>query len=414
MKKTLVSALTTALVVGAASTTFAANNPFSDVPQGHWAYDAINQLIDDNVIEGYGDGTFRGDRNITRYEAAQIVAKAMAKAPKGTDAALLDKLRAEFADELNNLGVRVSELERNADKVKWNGVAEYTATSAHNKNNGVKTKVNNSNLLFRLEPKAEINDNWHVNARLDANTQLHTDRGNNGNVQLKRVWAQGDYDKFSVKLGKFASINDDSIADTPFSGAEVSFGNVVKAKLGAGRLSSVHGDQNLVDSANYQYVGLEGNVGKISGGLAWQHLNSNDFKTVAGYKKNGQTDEANILFAKGGYNFSKNVGLNGWYSYNHDADNQHQAASAEIDYKGAEKENQGTWGAWLAYRHLGQNAMIKSTYDVIDAGYKGWEIGGNYTAFKNVVATLRYGDEKNINTSNRKTQNFFGRVEFFF
>ncbi len=68
MKKTLVSALTTALVVGAASTTFAAANPFSDVPAGHWAYDAVSQLAADGVIEGYGDGTYRGDRTITRYE----------------------------------------------------------------------------------------------------------------------------------------------------------------------------------------------------------------------------------------------------------------------------------------------------------------------------------------------------------
>ena len=66
MKKTLVSALTTALVVGAASTTFAAANPFSDVPRDHWAYDAVAQLAADGVVEGYGDGTFRGDRNITR------------------------------------------------------------------------------------------------------------------------------------------------------------------------------------------------------------------------------------------------------------------------------------------------------------------------------------------------------------
>ena len=79
MKKTLVSALTTALVVGAASTTFAASNPFSDVPADHWAYDAVSQLAADGVIEGYGDSTFQGNKNITRYEMAQMVAKAMAK-----------------------------------------------------------------------------------------------------------------------------------------------------------------------------------------------------------------------------------------------------------------------------------------------------------------------------------------------
>ena len=104
--------LTTALMVGAGSTTFAAANPFSDVPRGHWAYDAVTQLAADGVIEGYGDGTFLGNRNITRYEMAQMVAKALARNPQGTDRAALDRLAAEFAEELNNLGVRVSELEK--------------------------------------------------------------------------------------------------------------------------------------------------------------------------------------------------------------------------------------------------------------------------------------------------------------
>ena len=54
MKKSVCSVLTTALVVGAASTTFAAANPFADVPADHWAYDAVAQLAADGVIEGYG------------------------------------------------------------------------------------------------------------------------------------------------------------------------------------------------------------------------------------------------------------------------------------------------------------------------------------------------------------------------
>ena len=111
MKKTLVAALTSALVIGAASTTFAAANPFSDVPMDHWAYDAVSQLAADGVIEGYGDTTFRGQQNITRYEMAQMIAKAMAKTNvSGADQALINKLAAQFADELNTLGVRVSNL----------------------------------------------------------------------------------------------------------------------------------------------------------------------------------------------------------------------------------------------------------------------------------------------------------------
>ena len=419
MKKTLVSALTTALVVGAASTTFAASNPFSDVPAGHWAYDAINQLIDDNVIEGYGDGTFRGDRNITRYEAAQIVAKAMAKAPKGADAALLDKLRAEFADELNNLGVRVSELERNADKVKWNGEARYTYTSDRRKTDVTNNKVNNTKLLFRLEPSAEVNDHWHVKARLDATTTLNTDKGEGAdNVKLVRTWAQGDYDKFQVKLGKFGSMNGDSIADTQFSGAEASFGKDVKVILAGGRLSTNVYGGTYAKAANYDYLGIEGKKDRISGGLYWHHLDTKSLSAAgtrtAKFFKNANEDKSNILAVKGAVQFNKNVGLKGFYSNNPEADNYKQAASAEVSYKGAQKANQGTWGAWVAYRHLGSAALVKPTYDVIKPDYKGWEIGANYAPFKNVVGTLRYGDAKEISNKKLKEKILFGRVQFFF
>ena len=129
LKKSITSALTLAMLVGAASTTFAATNPFSDIPADHWALDACEQLAADGVIEGYGDATFRGDQHITRYEMAQMVAKAMAKKDvSAADKATIDKLAAEFADELNNLGVRVADLEKHADNVKWTGEARYVRT----------------------------------------------------------------------------------------------------------------------------------------------------------------------------------------------------------------------------------------------------------------------------------------------
>lgn len=247
MKKTLVSALTTALVVGAASTTFAAANPFSDVPADHWAYDAVSQLAADGVIEGYGDSTFRGDRNITRYEMAQMVARAMAKNDvSAADKAMIDKLAAEFADELNSLGVRVANLERNADMVKWNGKLEYTYTRDKVKDG---EKETNNNLLFRLEPSAEVNDHWHVNARLDGNYKMDSDNqnrgtGNDSDFRLKRAWAQGDYKNFSVRFGKFSMYGDDSINDTTMSGADITLGNKNKLSgvIGGGRSSGAFDD----------------------------------------------------------------------------------------------------------------------------------------------------------------------------
>ena len=224
MKKTLASALTAALVVGAASTTFAAANPFSDVPSDHWAYDAVAQLAQDGVIEGYGDTTFQGDKNITRYEMAQMVAKAMAKKNVGTnDKALIDKLAAEFSDELNNLGVRVSNLERNADKVAWHGTAEYTFNHYINKDSKEDVFDSRNNLLLRLLPDAEINENWHVKARIDANTALDTDTGADGKLNLERVWAEGHYGQMRYMAGKFEMPDPDTITDNAFSGVEVGY-----------------------------------------------------------------------------------------------------------------------------------------------------------------------------------------------
>ena len=177
MKKSVVSALTTALVVGAASTTFAAANPFSDVPAGHWAYDAVTQLAADGIVEGYGDGTYLGNRNITRYEMAQMIAKAMAKNPSGADKAALDRLAAEFSEELNNLGVRVAELEKYADKVIWQGKIEYTykshRTDDYSKGykDGTK-KINQDDWIFRFEPIMEVNKHWTLRARIDAHADL--------------------------------------------------------------------------------------------------------------------------------------------------------------------------------------------------------------------------------------------------
>ncbi len=438
MKKTLVSALTTALVVGAASTTFAAANPFSDVPADHWAYDAVSQLAADGVIEGYGDTTFRGNQNITRYEMAQMIAKAMAKTDvSAADKALIDKLAAEFSDELNNLGVRVSNLERNADMVKWNGKAEYTYKSLRDKDAGkdgvdaFKRKNNSDHLLFRLEPSAEVNSNWHVNARLDASTEMDSDSPagtDEDKVDLKRIWAQGNYGNFQVKLGKFAQIDDDSIFDTTFSGAEVKFGNKVTFTAGAGRQNMdedsdfnkefgfVKKDGALKDdtTANYQYAGLGYADGKFVGGVDYHHLNADSFNYAVdkGAKANVE-DNANIWLAKAAYQFDKTNALNGFYANNTSADDFDNAWSAQYSYKGAEQENKGTWGAWAAYRYLGQNTALFSTFDAILAGQKGWEVGANYAPFKNVVATLRYGNGKDL-LNDHDIENLFGRVEVFF
>jgi len=446
MKKTLVSALTTALVVGAASTTFAAANPFSDVPEDHWAYDAITQLAADGVIEGYGDTTFRGDRNITRYEMAQMVARAMANSGlSAADKALIDRLAAEFADELNNLGVRVANLEKHADKVKWTGKVEYTYTSV--RHDGYRN-VNKDNLLFRLEPTAEVNDHWNVHARLDAAYDMAKDGNGATDVTLKRVWAQGNYGSMTYKFGKMPILSQEAngkvgaiVFDDTFSGASVSYHkDAFKATLFAGRMDmttfddnwSVVGDDVYVDrngaedkTSSIQGLELQYDNGKFLGGAAYYHLKNSAFGMLGQrdgldrnhYDKSGREDNANIWALNAGYRFDKNSALYAAYARNGKADNLGTSWQVEFDYKGAKPEDKGSWGAWVGYRRMGDFVDFgKATHDDAVVGTKGWTIGANYTLMKNIVLTARYFNGKDIDfgRDNDKVQKLFGRVEFFF
>ena len=427
MKTTLVSALAAALVVGAAGTTFAAANPFSDVPRDHWAYDAVTQLANDGVVEGYGDGTFRGDRNITRYEMAQMVAKAMAKGDlSASDRALVDRLAAEFADELNNLGVRVSNLERNADMVKWNGKVEYTYTSNRtevSRTSSGATKVNDNNLLFRLEPSAEVNSHWHVNARLDASMKVNKDAGekDSDKVTLQRAWAEGDYDNFNVKLGKLELLSAEAYAkpgalilDREFSGAEVNFGKDLRVKLQAGRVSS---DEFQYDkAANYQGVELQYN-GRLTAGLGYYRFNAKDFQAMLkNNKKTMQIFGVNLAYRFDKYNF-----LSGAYAYSKDfqwgnmPDKSYQIA---YEYKGADPEDRGSWGAYVAYRQIA-GASFEPTTDGAMEGARGVEIGADYTLLPNVVLSAKYFRGKDLyarylGSDKDRASKLFGRVEFFF
>ena len=430
MKKTLVSAITTALVVGAASTTFAAANPFSDVPRDSWAYDAVTKLAKEGVINGYGDGTFRGDTNITRYEMAQMVAKAMAKdGVSAADKATIDKLAAEFADELNNLGVRVDNLEKKVDNVKFTGEARYRYTSQRLDG---RDNANASKFLFRLEPTAQINDNWVAKARLDWTSDLDKDsdaKGSENNAATAdRVYVQGNMNGATVKAGKLPVYTTQGILmDNRISGAQVQFGNKLKTTLSLGRFSTdkdaaiLQNHTGSVGILQFDYA-ANSKLGLTAG---YAQFNDKDLKTAkAAQSVTNATggdaygaDKLAIWNVGATYQFDKNWKFSGLCSKNtkgeFSEDNLNRAYNVQFNYKGANPANKGSWGAWAAYRVLGNSAVLAPTDDSVDAGQKGLELGWTYTYAKNIMSTTKYFKGKDI-VSDQDASKIFSQVEFFF
>ena len=476
MKKTLTAALTTALVVGAASTTFAAANPFSDVPSDHWAYDAVAQLADDGIIEGYGDGTYRGQNEITRYEMAQMVAKAMAKEDQANaqQKAMIDKLAAEFSEELNNLGVRVSNLESKIDNVKWTGILRYDyKKSNYEGQERAKDKRKNA-LLFRMNTVATVNDHWKVKARIDASTDMDKDNDASNNkgwganknhsntdrkLTLKRAYAAGHYGITDINAGLIPLTTEQGVLfDSDITGAQVVVGADQKftGTLTAGRIdlsdTSMGADMGswMIDAQKKGKAGagvVDQSTGTIWGlNLTWKPT---DKVSVAGeyyrlthsqiFKRYNNNDgkTQSIWGIGASYKFDDNFKASAGYWNNtgfedtryyleapsketpeHRGYSNH-AWNVQLDYKGAQPQNARTYGLYAAYRYLGQGAVIEPTFNGAAWGQKGWEIGGQYVFAKNVMGTLLFFSGNRIrdidgNHKDNGVNTMFGRLEYFF
>ena len=469
MRKTVISTCAAALLTASASTAFAAANPFEDVPLDHWSYDAVAQLASDGVIEGYGDGTYRGDQAITRFEMAQMIARAMAKG--GGNKALLDKLAAEFADELNSLGVRVAALEKKVDNVKFQGTVRYRYQYYRQTDEGIRKNIAQY-LTLRLEPSMQVNEHWSGHARIDYNTDMNS-AANATNateiplrvdgegafvpgIRVERIWAQGDYKNFQILLGKLpylTNIDNGMVYDDNVAGGQITFGNKVKATLTAGRSSrydTIKGARpdlralELPVTGSYQAIEIYNDrADKWTWGAGF-HRWANDVAIT----KDASTSAINIWDVGLGYKFDKNLSIHGAYTWTvnpvgepaepaqigpppkpaEDAESatpeSKRAWSIELDYKKADPAVKGSWGAFIAYRFLGSYAVIAPTYDAMGAGNKGVEMGVDYVFDKNIMGTLKYFFGKEIQDEYETTDQgdppqssaytIFGELNFFF
>ena len=388
MKKSLVLAM--AMALGVTASAYAAN-PFSDVPAGHWAYDSINKLAAAGVIEGYGDSTFGGDKLMTRYEMAQIVAKAMAKG------ANVDKLAAEFADELDNLGVRVAALEKKADNVKITGTIKASYASYDGDKLGEGNTTNHQGRLRSdLWVKGDINDDWTYSAMFRNQQFFTNDKGNAGeeNVAFQRAYVNGRVGGLAVQAGRYnkTDITGGNIHDNRMDGVQVSYGKDVKLTAGYGKATGV--DVIAGENKDVAYAELGAKLGAVD--------------AFAGYYKFDNllkaADDDAIWTVGLGFDLAKDLKLTGTYlrsdvdavtvdsvKYN-DVDKDGYVVA--LAYKGAKAAKAGSWGMNASYYDQGAGTVVAHTMDGIyfDEGFKGYSVGANYALAKNIVAGVTYYD----------------------
>lgn len=191
-----------------AAVTASAANPFTDVSADDWAYQAVASLSDEGVIDGYPDGTFRGDKHVTRYEIAQIVARLMAKEDtlNASQKETLAKLSSQYANELKDLGVRIAELEKKRGatdlitELRVQSIDRYDDVFKGKKHNEISTRV-------RLNTITPVNDRVHLYGQIETILDM------NG----KNSYDVNRYDWNKEKEGKTgAAANRDGYGDGDF------------------------------------------------------------------------------------------------------------------------------------------------------------------------------------------------------
>ncbi len=434
------------MAVGA-TCAFAAN-PFVDVPSDSWAYKSVVELADAGIIQGVDGQYFQGNRNITRYEAAEMVAKAMAHMDKASveQRALINKLADEYADELNNLGVRVSALENRVGNVKLTGDARiryihqsegdkikadkavYNTVSAKNdKGEAVVNKATKNDsswsYRFRVRANAQVNDRTKVTYGISSDNHFFSDNAqasaedNDIYTDLANVdynFGGNNWDllvgRYTYKMGGDRSYG--FLFGDTFDGAQLKYQNdkfAATAGYGKFKAGDIAGyEDGNMDGVKTGYGELEGffGGGRVAGSAVGVYYN--DF-TVAGGTKDAKAgaEKTNDFFnfddmwgAYASVNFGKWNLLANYEKYNSTDASKNAKQSDDPDvwvgkltYGAANFATPKSWDAWVEYVNADQGfADAKGNFvgstdgwraDSLLNNVKSWGVGVDYTFAKN-------------------------------
>ncbi|MBP2643313.1 MAG: S-layer protein [Firmicutes bacterium] len=414
VKKQAVIFIVLMYILGLAATAFAAAaNPFAEVPEKHWSYDAVKELVQAGLIDSYDYKVFTDRKSVTRYEFAIVVAKAIAK---GDDAhkATIQKLEVEYANELTNLGVNVEGVAAKPVVAQISGDAFIKYVHTDKSSSGVKTLNNPIVTRARLYVNGTIDDQWTYTARIENNSTLNevdgssSEDSNGQNTVLNETYVTGKVFGGSYSLGRqgrHATVLDGLVYDGDFKGvlANYHFGAVeATTRYGVENVATTYfssGKRNV-----YGSLELKSQVGQFNLGTAYHNYSVEGSDGRAIWEVTARTPVSPVVALSAGYARSN-------------ADSDNKAFTLKASYKNSDPSQVGSYGAWLQYRYTEANSLYVSTYDITSVnsgGAKGVELGAEYVPWKNVLWSTVYEPFKSINNSSDHNNLFYSRLWFFF
>ena len=437
MKKILALAAVAALTAGVSA--YAAN-PFSDVTPDDWAFQAVSDLSAQGVVEGYPDGSFKGERNMTRYELAQIIARLMAKEDQlnAEQQATLDKLAGEYADELANLGVRVANLEKKVGNISWSGDArmQYQRHRVYSYDDKIQLKdhADDWNGRMRINVNGQVNDQVTVEGRFLSEMNFKDSESADTSMDKLHVVYQPT-DAFSIDLGRTsAGLSQTGIFmddDGQYDGIVAAYDNG-KFNLSAGygrvgggvsyNIKDVEDPLDLIDYHDYEnwFVKAGTKVGdKVDlSAFYTQYASKSDSKvladalTTAGLKS--KADNVAVWGVGAGVDLGGGFVLDGDYIKH--ADNLTDKAAmwtAGLTYGEVDTDKVGSWSLGVHYVDADRLAYLGgvSAWDMTDhldysllSGMKFWQAKAGVALQKNVELDAYYY----FGGKTKENKDFFG------
>lgn len=465
VSKKIVAALALACATAFTAPAFAApGDAFADVPAKHWSYSAIQKLAKDGIVSA-DTNRFNGEKTVTRYEMAILVANAMTKLEKAdaNQKALIQQLQLEYQDDLKALGARVDALEKkvaNAEKSAavanakakvnffFDNRIQYNHTSLKPTDPGgaLATKPNvkeQDQIMERLRVymSGNIGDEWSWNSR------LHYTKWNIGTTDSATKDATVKFDRMYVTNKNIAGGQLDLGRQGLFPGKALFWNYVgdtdaavytrnfdkLKVSVTEGRLNSSGSENTKVRWADLSYRPNK----NVDIGLL---LLKSDFTPL-------KTKDMNIIAINGAAKINDGLALSFEWGKNRADDSLYMKGNQSAYFVALQSKYEATniipglyttmvnpfvkgdhaWG--VSYRHMPAGAAgignrgtfsgwVPATTDQFGAFQNGsndinaWRFDYVYVPWKNVQWTLTYDHIKPINgnwTNNsiQSTFNFF-------